>query len=199
MLADNKKTFTLVEVLVSITIIVISAVIFFSTLNRKESFYGRILTEIDLQAEARSILNLIAQDMHQTSAEEAANNSPSPTYIKFRQVTGVDTTSGNYIFSPNYITYTYNSNDKKLSRIETDNGGSVIGTREFGSNSEDILVKTFAFSTVNEGTDTVVPLNQSDLSLSKKLIAAITVEKEMSGTTTKVEKSLTSQISVRND
>ncbi len=133
-----KRGFTLIEVAVTTLIFIIVVAALFSVLNISDTANYKSLGQIDLQAQVRSILNWIANDVRQTSTRQIQNSSPPPTlnHIKFRKVAGIIATgpdAGTHDYVPNpYIEYTYDSGTLSLRRNEIDaTTGSVLWTTIF--------------------------------------------------------------------
>jgi hypothetical protein len=135
----------------------------------------------NLQSEVRRTIGWIIKDIRQAVSWDIANNSPTPSYIKFRQVTGWDTANNTFLLSDYYIEYTYNAVNNTIIRRTSDLSNNTIGIWTLNN------IITAPFSTMNSLGE-IVPLNNSDLLTSKQLIITI------SGGTY----SLTEEVQIRN-
>ena len=163
------------------------------SLSTGESTFPVNSARIDLQAKARSIVDWVARDVRQGANWDIANNSPSDSHIKFRKVEGIDTGSGNYLLSTDYIEYSYDSGLEKLNRYTVDSGGTILETWEFTE-----IVNPPFYTRDASGDKTTDESNfSSNLLNSKKLIIEISAEKEVRRAI--VTASLEVEVKVRNE
>jgi type II secretory pathway pseudopilin PulG len=203
-ISGAKLSFTLIEALITAAILSVLGVSFFMSITKKDSFYERNMATINLQAFSRSVLNMIANDVRQTSSYDIANNNPTATHIKFRKVLGVNTLTGGYNYDANYTQYDYVSADKKITRSIVDAGGNIIDTLTFGVNAAGIAINTFSFATVDASGNTVTfgedtQANKQSLLANKKLLAAMQVTERISNSSVDITLSLDREIKIRND
>lgn len=192
-LQNKARAFTLVEVLVSAFIFTVIVAALFMVLNIGNFFNSLSSNKADLQADVRRVLDVIARDVRQTISWEiaAAANTPSDTHIKFRQVDRWDTTTDALALDSDYIEYDYDSALSKLTRRNIDSGGSVTQTREFYN------IVQAPFYTL-DATGAIVPLNQTDLLTSRKLVVSISGQKQAGGVPT-ITFALTQEVKIRNE
>jgi type II secretory pathway pseudopilin PulG len=194
----RRRSFTLIEALITAAILSLVGIGLFYAVAKKDSFYDRNMANIDLQAQLRTTLDFIANDVRQTSSWDIANNEPTPTHIKFRKVLGINTLTSGYLYENNYIQYDYSSSEKRITRSIVDASGNIISRLNFGNIVNGIAIDNFSFSTYNSAGG-VVLLNKDDLLYSKKLITAFRVEKKITGSATLVNLSSSEEVKIRND
>jgi len=187
---NREKGFTLVEVIfvVLITGFIITAL--FYAMNAAQLSYTLNSTRADLQAEVRRTMDWIVRDVHQAVSWEIANNSPSPSYIKFRQVTGWDTVNKTFLLSNNYIEYIYYPDSSTIIRRKSDLNNNTIGTWTLN------YVTASPFFTINS-SGAIVPLNNNDLLTSKQLVITISGQKQVIGAQNTTY-TLTEEVQIRN-
>ncbi|MBI5144596.1 MAG: prepilin-type N-terminal cleavage/methylation domain-containing protein [Candidatus Omnitrophica bacterium] len=190
--SQNRKCgFTLVEVLLVSLILTLILAALFITLTTGESVSAISSAKIDLQAQLRQVINWITQDIRRATVGEIANNSPSSNHVKFRQVQGVDTTTGYYILSDNYIEYNYDNNLQKITRSLVNPAGEILQSWQFNN----IAQPPFYTRDASGG---IVSLNQSDLSNSRKIIVTITCLKTVKGSLN-LTSNLSQEVKIRNE
>jgi len=194
----------LIEALITAALLSVLSVSFFLVIAKKNSFYERNMATVDLQAFSRAVLNMIADDVRQTSSYDIANNNPTATHIKFRKVLGVDTLTGGYNYAVNYTQYDYLLIDKKITRSTVDAGGNIIDTLTFGVSAAGIAIDNFSFATVDASGNTVafsedVQANKQNLLANKKLLATIQVTERISNSSIDVTLSSDREVKIRND
>ncbi|MDD5477559.1 MAG: hypothetical protein PHG87_05110 [Candidatus Omnitrophica bacterium] len=155
--------------------------VFFYAENAVQHSFTLSSARGNLQSEVRRTIGWIIKDTRQTVSWDIANNSPTPSYIKFRQVTGWDTANNTFSLSDYYIEYTYNAVNHTIIRRKSDLSNGTLGLWTLN----DIVAAPFF--TVNS-LGAIVPLNNSDLLTSKQLVITI------SGGTY----SLTEEVQIRN-
>ncbi len=188
----NKRGFTLLEVLVTLTIFGAIVAAMFASLSIGKLSFSIGSSKIEVQAKARLITDWIVKDSRQAFLTDIINNSPSGSHIKFRQVTGINTTTGQYILSPDSIDYTYNSVTQKIIRSVIDSSGNTLTTktREFNN------ITNPPFFTV-DGTGVTVALTGADLSNSQRLIILIQTQKRLRGTIS-IPHAIRAEVKIRN-
>jgi hypothetical protein len=144
----------------------------------------------DLQGEIRRTLDWIVNDIRQTVSWEVANNSPSASYIKFRQVQGWNTATDTFLLSTEYITYTYDSGASTITRRLLDAGGNTLQSWTFNN------IIQAPFGTLNSSGLTV-PLNSGDLLTSRKIIVSISGQSQIRGRI--IDYALTEKVKIRNE
>ena len=162
-LRNKIKGFTLVETLwVTLILGVITGIFFYAT-NATQLSFNLSSARGSLQSEVRRNLGWIVKDVRQAISWDIANNNPTPSYIKFKQVTGWDTVNNTFSLSNYYIEYTYNSVNNTIIRRTSDLSNNTIGLWTLNH------VATAPFFTINS-LGTIVPMNNSDLLTSKQLV-----------------------------
>ena len=144
----------------------------FITLNTGRFSSSASSTKLEVQEEARRLMDWIIKDVRQTSTSQIVNNSPSDTHIKFKVCLGHD--GSNIIWSNDFIEYTYVSALNRLTRTDYSSG----------------MVWTF-------DNIVAVPFDTSELITNNKLIVTITVQKQKGGEPLAVF-TLANKIKVRN-
>lgn len=127
----KRRGFTLVEVLLVSFILGVVLVGLFLTLNIGQRSFSLSSAKVDLQSQVRAVINWVINDVRDTNPIEINSNDPGPDHIKFRKVTGIDNSTGNYAVTANYIEYTYNPASFTLTRSEVDPGGVVLKSIPF--------------------------------------------------------------------
>jgi type II secretory pathway pseudopilin PulG len=189
-LRNKLRSFTLIEVLfVVLTFGVITGVLFYALSGVQLSFNSSSARG-SLQSEVRRTISWIIKDTHQTVSWNIANNSPTPSYIKFRQVIGWDTTNNTFLLSDYYVEYIYNAVDKTITRRTSDLSDNTIGTWVL----RDVVAAPFF--TINSSGE-IVSLNNSDLLTSKQLVVTISGQKQVLGMPDTTY-SLTEEVQIRN-
>lgn len=141
----------------------------------------------DLQAEVRQAIDWIAKDVRQTNLIQINTNNPSGSHIKFKKVTGIDNSTGNYALSDNYIEYDYDAVSGDLVRNEVDDGGTILQSWVF----HNITQAPFYSS---QG----VVLAPGDILNSKKLVVVIAGQGQVRSSLT-LNFSLTGEVKIRNE
>lgn len=181
--------FTLVEILLAAAILSVLIGICIYTLHAVHISFNLTLSNKNLQSEVRRNIGWIVKDVRQSVSWDIANNTPSPDYIKFRQVNGWDTLNNTFLLSDHYIEYTYNAADQKITRRTSDSDNQTIG--EWTLNN----VTGSPFATINSSGE-IVPLNSGDLLTSKKLV--VTISGQSSQPSLQEGYSLTEEVQIRN-
>lgn len=127
----KQKAFTLIELLIASSVLLILVAAAVKIFQAGESIFPVMTAKIDFQAKIRSIGDLIARDVRQAYLVDIANNSPSASCIKFRTVNGVDTDTGDYLLTADYIEYDYDDALGKITRNVVDSSNNIIESREF--------------------------------------------------------------------
>jgi len=183
------KGFTLIELLVVFFILGIILSGLLVSLNVGELSFPLSSAKSDLQAKARLAMKWITKDVRQTTTWDIANNNPTTSYIKFRQVTGLNTTSGDYLLSDDYIEYIYDSNSNRITRNSVDGGGVATRTLAIGNIIEAPFYTRY---------DTVEEMDEGDLQTNGKLIVVIKGQKQIRGSLN-VSSTLTAEVKIRNE
>ena len=167
-----KKGFTLIEILVSAFIMILLMGSFFMALNLGQIIGPKTSAKVDLQANVRQIVDRITRDSRQTTTYEIANNNPSGIHMKFRLVQGYQ--SGNFVFSNNYIDYSYNEDTDILIRSIRDQDDNELSKLEYRDITES------PFYVVN-ASNQVVALNGTDLLITTRLVVKISAQSQVRG------------------
>jgi prepilin-type N-terminal cleavage/methylation domain-containing protein len=122
MLSEDKKGFTLVEVLVVAFILAIIVLAFSKVLNVGNLANPISSTKLLVQQEVRNVLDWIVKDVRQTSSYQINNNNPSVNHIKFKTCVGHDGT--NLLWSNDFIEYTYDVSSETLTRLDYSSGNT---------------------------------------------------------------------------
>lgn len=189
-LRNKIRGFTLVETLFIALILTVIIGVFFYALNATQLSFTLSSARGSLQSEVRRTIGWIIKDARQAVSWDIANNSPTPSYIKFRQVTGWDTVSNTFLLSGYYIEYTYNAANNTIIRRTSDLSNNTIGLWTLN----DVIAAPFF--TINS-LGNIVPLNKSDLLTSKQLIITISGQGHVSGAQNTTY-SLTEEVQIRN-
>ncbi|MCM8796721.1 MAG: hypothetical protein NC923_02405 [Candidatus Omnitrophica bacterium] len=147
-------------------------------------------TKANLQASLRYALDWIVKDVRQSVSWDVANNKPSSSYIKFRQVQGWDTTADTFLLSSYYLEYIYDPNAHTITRRLSDATNNTLQTWVFHNITQP------PFSTVNS-SGTIVALNSTDLLTSRVLIIQISGETQVN-IHTSTSYTLTGEVKIRN-
>jgi len=181
----NNRGFTIVEVLsVSFILITVFAAMFI-TLTTGEFSNAVSSAKADLQANVRTAMNSVLNDVRQTSLIQINSNNPSAGHIKFKKITGIDNVTGSYSLSANDIEYTYNQSSFSLERSETGPGVS----------------KVQIFNDITEApfySATGVPLEAGGILSSKKLVVVMSGRNHVRGDLD-LNFSLTEEVKIRNE
>lgn len=185
----KNKGFTLVEILLAAIILSVLIGISVYAVHAVHVTFNLALASKELQAEVRRNLGWIIKDVRQAVSWDIANNNPAQDYIKFRQVTGWDTINNTFLLSDYYIEYTYDNANHRILRRTSDLDDNTI--------SEWVLnnVNNEPFATLNTSGE-IVPLNNSDLLTSKRLVINISGQSSQSGLQDGY--SLTEEVQIRN-
>lgn len=203
------KSFTLIEIMVSFSILIIALTGIFLILNFGEFSSPINLAQVNVSARARIIINRVVNDLRSAYLKDIEDNGPSCSHLKFRKVQGVKTDAAGHYYKlsrsfnlggieysncSDYIEYSYDSDIDKLTRIyqiiNNENGSILLESRvEY----EDIAEEVFYL--LDSGGNQVC-LNEIDLD--DLIIVAIKVE-EQEGGSNQINSSLTQKVKVRND
>ncbi len=164
--------------------------VFFYAMNAGQFTNSLSSARADLQAEVRRAMGWIVKDVRQSVSWDIANHNPSPSYIKFRLVTGWDTVNNTFLLSSTYIEYTYDSASKTITRRTSDSNNNTLGTWTLN------YVTAAPFFTI-DSLGAVVPLNNNDLLTSKQLVVTISGQAYVIGTQNTAY-SLTEEVQIRN-
>ncbi len=168
----KSRGFTIIEALLTSVLLAAVFSALFLTLNIGQLSSPTNSAKAELRDSTRRLLFWIARDIRDTSSGEITANSPSSNHIKFRQVLGLDTATGYYILSSGYIEYVYDPANKKITRNTLDSTGNLLQNWVFENITESPFFTRDSFGAV-------VPLSQSYLQSSRKLIVDINVEKSV--------------------
>jgi len=189
--SHNKiRGFTLLETLfVAFTLSAIIGILFYAV-NTVQFSFTVSSARGNLQSEVRRTIGWIIKDVRQAVSWDIANNTPTPSYIKFRQVTGWDTVNNTFLLSNYSIEYIYNSVNNTITRRTSDLSNNTIGVWVLN----DVIATPF--STI-DSSGNIVPLNNSDLLTSKQLVVTISGQSQVQGmqNTTYI---LTEKVQIRN-
>ncbi|MCF7871324.1 MAG: type II secretion system GspH family protein [Candidatus Omnitrophica bacterium] len=190
---NKKKSFTLIEILVSFSILIIALGGIFLILNTGESSSPLNLSRVEAASKARIVMSKIVNDLRGAYLADIANNNPSCFHIKFRKVKGVDISEGShsYDLAVNYTEYFYDQESSKLSYSQVDADGVVLSAIEYANIDGNI------FYTLDSQGSTVC-LNKDDLNNQKLVIANIRAQ-EQNNRGGVVSASLTQRIKIRNE
>jgi hypothetical protein len=190
---NKKKSFTLIEIIVSSTVLIITLGGIFLTLNIGESSSPLNLSRADIASKARIVISKIVNDLRGAYLADIANNDPSCFHVKFRKVKGVDISEGahSYDLTVNYSEYFYDQGSGKLLYSQVDPEGTVLSIVEYGGVGENI------FYTL-DSQENIVCLNKDDLNNQKFIIINVRIE-EQNNSGSVVGTSLTQKVKVRNE
>ncbi|MCF7894709.1 MAG: prepilin-type N-terminal cleavage/methylation domain-containing protein [Candidatus Omnitrophica bacterium] len=203
------KSFTLVEIMVSFSILIIALTGIFLILNFGESSSPIDLARVNVSARARIITNRVTNDLRGAHLKDIKENEPSCFHLKFRKVQGVKTDAAGHYYElsrsfnlggieysdcSDYIEYSYDSDTGKLTRlyqiINNENGSILLESRVgYGDITEGV------FYLLDSGGSQVC-LNETDLD--DLIIVAVKIE-EQAGGSNQINSSLTQRVKVRND
>lgn len=186
------KAFTLIELLIGIGLLCLILASLFMALNAADISSAVGLSKVDLQARVRQSLDSIIKDVRSAVSWEMANNNPSDTYIKFRQVQGWDAGNSTFFLSANYIEYSYDNAADRITRRVIDNANNVLEVKYLNN------VLKEPFYTVNLAGNAIVPLNQADLLNSRRLVIEIASSSPIRGAL-KHDFSLRQEVKIRNE
>lgn len=186
-LRNKLRGFSLVEVLLVAVILSVIIGVCLYAMNAAQVSFNLTSAQRNLQSEVGRTIGWIVKDSRQAVSWDIADNSPTPDYIKFRQVTGWDTVNNTFLLSSNYIEYTYNSAEHTITRRD------ISGTtREWTLNN----VFASPFFTIDSSGD-IVPLNADDLRTSKQLVITISGQSSVLNLPDTTY-SLTERVQIRN-
>ncbi|MCX5701913.1 MAG: prepilin-type N-terminal cleavage/methylation domain-containing protein [Candidatus Omnitrophica bacterium] len=188
----NKKSLTLIEIMVVVFIMGIIFMALFLSLTTAEFSSSVSSAKTDLQAKLRLVMDLIIRDVRQTSSSEGridfSNPPPSESYIKFVKVTGVDNVTPQiYTLTSDYIEYNYTAALNQLSRNEVNDSGSIIKSWNFTNLTQ-----------VSFYTAPGVPLAQGEIAESRKLLVNITGQTQVRNSLV-INQTLSEEVKIRND
>jgi len=185
------KAFTLVEVLfvTLISSFIVAGLIY--AMNAGSFSYKVSTAKVNLQSEVRRAIDWIVKDTRQAVSWDIANNNPTHSYLKFRQVTGWDTVNNTFLLSDYYIEYTYNSINNTIVRMKRDLSDNILGTW--------VLNNVFAppFFTRDTSGNVVALDNKNDLLTSKQLVITVSGQSQVTNSET-ITYSLTQEVEIRN-
>jgi hypothetical protein len=149
------------------------------------------LTRTEAQSQARRLIDWIARDARLARTYDIGDvsNIPSDSHIKFYPVTDWDSVNGQYVVSPNYIEYSYDSATNTITRSITDSSGNVLNSWLF----RDIISPPF--STLGS-SDNIIPLG-TEIQQSRILIISINVRKQTRGGAN-IDSSIITEVKIRN-
>jgi type II secretory pathway pseudopilin PulG len=179
------RGFSLIELILVAGILSFIAGVFFFSMSSGQFTYTLSSARADLQSEVRRAIGWIVKDVRQTVSWDMSNNDPSPSYIKFRQVTGWDYVNNTFSLSDIYIEYIYSSLSHTITRRTSDGVEWTIN-----------YVFEEPFYTI-DSLGGVVPLNKDDLLTSKQLIVTISGQIHVIGAENTTY-SLTEEVQIRN-
>ncbi len=172
--------------MVAFLLAIIMSSLFF-TLTRGEFCNTMISAKTDLQLRVRMVMDWIVKDVRQTNLIQINSNTPTQDHIKFKQVTGIDNTTGSYTLSSNYIEYNYDSAIHTLTRNEIDSDGTTV-------------LRTWSFDNIMQSpfySDVGFPLTNGAILTSKRLIVIIEGQNQAKGAV--LDFSLTEGVKIRNE
>lgn len=187
---NKTRGFTLMETLFVALILGVIIGAFFYAENAVQLSFSLSSARGNLQSEVRRTIGWIIKDVRQGVSWDIANNNPTPSYIKFRQVTGWDTVNNTFLLSNYYIEYTYNAINNTIVRRTSNLSNNTLGLWVLN----DVIASPFF--TINS-SGSIVPLNNSDLLTSKRLVITISGQSQVSGTQNTTY-SLTEEVQIRN-
>lgn len=188
---SKRKSFTLIEILIVTSLLVIILAGILLLFNVGQSSLPRGLAQVEAGSRSRLILNRVVNDLRSAYLADIANNNPSCSYIKFRKVKGIDTSDGNYILAENYIEYSYDQEAESLFYFKKTQEGDVLSTVEYQNISQDI------FYTLNSEGNKIC-LNRDDLNARKFIIVDLVVAEQIAGGGD-VSFSLSQKVKIRNE
>lgn len=188
---EKQPAFTLIELLVSLSILAIFLSGLFSVFNFTQSHSPSEAARVSALSKARVVSSRLSGDLRNSVVWDIANNDPSCSYIKFRQIQGIDTEDGTYDFVSQHIEYSYDQESRELTRTKLDSEGEIISEIVFPGISSEI------FYTLNSEGEKVC-LNGSDL-LSQGFIIIEVKAKESGRRNLPVYSNLTRKIKLRNE
>lgn len=161
-------------------------------LKASELSFPLDVAKINLQSNVRAVMRWIAKDTRQAVSWDIANNAPSPTYIKFRQVEGTNTTDGSYLWSSYHIEYSYDGGSDSITRSIIE-GGVTTSSITFSD------IWDVPFYTVKPG-NIPVPLDASNLTTSRKLIIQLNGHRQVPGPAVRdIFYNMTLGVKIRNE
>jgi len=193
-LLDNKRGFTIVEVLLAAFIGALMVTIIFYIFITGTTLHDISSTKVLAQSEARRVSDWVSRDLRQAVGWDLVNNSPNSSHLKFRPVLGPDIASGvGYQLDTNYIEYNYDINSHKLVRNLLDSTGAVLKSWEFS----DIMTEPFFLRNISGN---LISLNKNDLMAMtrKKIVSLISVNK-ISNRGSILSVSLTAETTIRDE
>ncbi|MDO8489660.1 MAG: prepilin-type N-terminal cleavage/methylation domain-containing protein [Candidatus Omnitrophota bacterium] len=187
---DNKRGFTIIEILISVIIGAFMVTALFYILNCGQNVNDLSSVKVAAQSQARRVIDWIGQDLHQAVVWDLANNAPSATHIKFRPVLGWDIAGNTYQLDPNYIEYSYNAASDTLTRNLVNGAGAVLNSWAFNG------IVTEPFFT-RDGLGNLISLDNS-VGISKRVVTLISVNKVSERGVNSIV-SLTAETKIRNE
>ncbi len=187
---NNKRAFTIIEILISALIGAFMVTVLFYILNGGQNINDLSSAKVAAQSQARRASDWISSDLRQAVVWDLANNSPSATHIKFRLVLGWDIAGNTYQLDANYIEYNYDAAADTLTRNLVNGAGAVLKFWVFN----DIITQPFF---TRDGSGTLIALDNS-VGTSKKIVTLISVNK-VSSKGVNSTASLTAEIKIRNE
>jgi len=128
-----KKSVTLVEVLLAVSILIVVFTGLMASLSLGELFFPLNSANVDMRSSVSTITDWIVKDVRQAVIWDIANNNPGDSHIKFRQVNGLNTGTGEYLLSEDYLEYNYNEGLSKIIRNLVDSEGNILRSWEFNN------------------------------------------------------------------
>lgn len=187
---NNKRAFTIIEILIAVLIGAFMVTALFYVLNSGQNINDLSSVKVAAGSQARRVSDWISSDLRQAVVWDIANNSPSATHIKFRPVLGWDIAGDTYQLDTNYIEYNYDAAANTLTRNLVNGAGAVLSSWVFN----DITAQPFF---TRDGAGTLIALDNS-VGTSKKVVTLISVNK-ISDKGVNSSASLTAEIKIRNE
>jgi hypothetical protein len=183
----KKRGLSILEALVVSFLMVVVFMALFLSLSTGEFSFSVSIAKADLQAKVRRVMDWIVKDVRQTNLIQINNNDPSINHIRFKKVTGIDNSIGNYTLSSDYVDYDYDSMSGNLTRSEINEVGTTL--------------KSWIFSNITQSpfyTAQGVPLAPGGILTNKKLIIVISAQNQARGSLI-LDQTLTEEVKIRNE
>ncbi|MFC1674365.1 type II secretion system protein J [Candidatus Omnitrophota bacterium] len=194
-LNKGRRGFSLTEVLVAalLTGVIVSALLMVLTSAQLSDTIGS--ARVDLHAETRSVVDMVARDVRRAISWDIVNNLPDPlpdppedaAKLRFN-LWALDIDTHQIVLTDQWIEYDYDSNLKRLTRIIVDQGGNILESRDFNDITEAPFYTTY--------TPSLKKLDGGDLNSDEKLIIVISKEKVARGRT--LTHTLILEVKIRN-
>jgi|GEM_PF-2268212 len=189
------RAFTLVEALASTLIIGVVMAALSVTLTVGENSKSISTAQVDLQANVRGVLDIVARDFRKTVTQEIVNSEPVPTttYTKFRPVQRWNVTNANYELEANFTEYNYSAANTTLVRNILNSAGAVLSSRNFYN------ITAAPFYTVDTSDESVVPLTKDTLQASNGRVVIVIAGENQARQGRVLSYNLTEEVKVRNE